>query len=223
MIYDVSAQFEEIINRAISQQIANLPLSYPCKVKKVQDDGVFVEIETMLNKDDVDVERIIPIMQSPYLVLPIKEGDLGIALNCSYLFEEMIEDNQIVENLPSTKENGLFFVPLVSKGGFKGKVGDTMLSSQDGSSKITLRQDQAEIVAGQNSKLDLAQEVVLASGSTIEVKGASATLGEILGDILDMLTNMNLDAVAGNGAPLNSPTLTSRLPQIIAKVQGNLK
>lgn len=179
-------------------------------------------------------------MQSPYLTLPIKEGDLGIALNCSFLFEDMIEENQIAENLPSTKENGLFFIPLVSKGGFKGEVGKTTLSSQDHTSSVNLSEKQIELKSGdttnaqfgdnsielnatQQTGLIMGSDISLVSGSTIEVKGVSATLGEILGDILTMLTSMNADPVAGNGAPLASPSLTSQLPQIQAKVQGNLK
>lgn len=206
MIYDVTAQFEEILNTAIAKQVENLPISYPCKVKSVENDGVYVTIETLLKKEKSDVDRKIPIMQSPYLTLPIQVGDIGIALNCSYLFEDAINDNEIPENQKSTKENALFFIPLVSKSKFKGKVGETQLSNKDNTSSLVLK-----------------ESVTLTSQSTIEVKGVSATLGEILGDIISMLTKMNLDPVAGNGAPLNSPTLASDLPQIQAKIQGNLK
>lgn len=240
MIFDVSTQFEELIKNAIKKQIDTLPISYPCKVKSVKDDGVFVEVEVMLPQEKSDTPTIIPIMQSPYLTLPIKEGDLGIALNCTYLFQDMVEDKKIEEPQKSIKENGLFFIPIVSKGGFKGEVGKTTLSSQDHTSSINLSEKQIELKAGdttnarfgdnsielnatQQTGLIMGSDVSLQSGSTVEIKGVTASLGEILGDILTMLTNMNADPVAGNGAPLNSPSLTSNLPQIISKVQGNLK
>lgn len=240
MIFDVSTQFEELIKNAIKKQIDTLPISYPCKVKSVKDDGVFVEVEVMLPQEESDTPTIIPIMQSPYLTLPIKEGDLGIALNCTYLFQDMLEDKKIEEPQKSIKENGLFFIPIVSKSGFKGEVGKTTLSSQDHTSTIDLGKKQIELKAGgttnaqfgdnsielnaaQQTRLIMGNDVSLQSGSTIKIKGVNSTLGEILGDILTMLTNMNLDPVAGNGAPLNSPSLTSDLPQIISKVQENLK
>lgn len=254
MIFDVSIQFEELIKNAIKKQIDTLPISYPCKVKSVKDDGVFVEVEVMLPQEESDTPTIIPIMQSPYLTLPIKEGDLGIALNCTYLFQDMIEDKKIEETQKSIKENGLFFIPIVSKSGFKGKVGETLLSSQNfksymriipesielktkainseseeiqlkigSTTKASFENNSITLQATSQSALTMGNDVSLASGSTIEIKGISSTLGEILGDILTMLTNMNLDLVAGNGAPLNSPSLTSNLPQIISKVQGNLK
>lgn len=261
MIFDVSAQFEEILERAIKKQIDVLPISYPCKVKAVQDDGVFVEIETLLPKDDCDTETIIPILQSPYFTLPINQGDIGLALNCSYLFDKVIEDEELQESAKSIKQNGLFFVPLVSKKSFKGEVGQTMLTSQDFNSKITLKENTIEstiskddtiktsilqtdteikikssdntnsvfgsdtitLQATNTTKLDMNTEVVLQSGSTIEAKGVSASLGEILGDLVDALTKMNADPVAGNGAPLASPTLTSTMPQILAKIKGNFK
>lgn len=240
MIFDVSAQFEELIKNAIKKQIETLPISYPCKVKSVKDDGVFVEVEVMLPQEKSDTPTIIPIMQSPYLTLPIKEGDLGIALNCTYLFQDMIEDKKIEEAQKSIKENGLFFIPIVSKSGFKGEVGKTTLSSQDHTTSINLSEKQIELKAGdttnaqfgdnsielnatQQTGLIMGSDVSLQSGSTVKIKGTTASLGEILEDILTMLTNMNADPVAGNGSPLNSPSLTNNLPQIISKVQGNLK
>lgn len=240
MIFDVSTQFEELIKNAIKKQIDTLPISYPCKVKSVKDDGVFVEVEVMLPQEKNDTPTIIPIMQSPYLTLPIKEGDLGIALNCTYLFQDMVEDKKIEEAQKSIKENGLFFIPIVSKSSFKGEVGKTTLSSQDHTSSINLGEKQIELKAGnttnaqfgdksielnatQQTGLIMGSDVSLQSGSTIEIKGTTASLGEILEDILTMLTNMNADPVAGNGAPLNSPSLTNSLPQIISKVQENLK
>lgn len=197
MIYDVTAQFAELMDNAIRKHLANLPLSYPCKVLKVHD--VFVEVVTLLKKDSADVSRVIPILQSPYLTLPIKEGDIGIALNCSFLFEALMQDNEITENIPATKQNGLFFVPLTSQSKFKGELGKTTLANQDHSCKINL------------------------DNSTIEIKGSSATLGEILTDLIDMLISLNADPIAGNGSPLASPTLATELPKIKAKITGNLK
>lgn len=240
MIYDISSDFEELINNFISKRLEVLPLSYPCKVSKVDDSGVYVEVETLLQKEEVDIPRIIPIMQSPYLTLPVSEGDLGIALNCSFLFAQIIEDEEITENERAVKENALFFIPLVSKGGFKGEVGKTILSDQEFKSTLTLEQEQITLNAtdsvsltmskeevnlqsSDTTTLKMSNEVSLQTAGTLEFKGATATLGEILGDILDMLTKANLDPVAGNGAPLNSPSLASSIPQIQAKIKGNLK
>lgn len=240
MIYDITSNFEAILENSIIKKIDTLPLSYPCKVSKVDDSGVFVEIETLLKKEEVDIPRFIPIMQSPYLTLPVKEGDIGIALNCSFLFSQIIEDEEITENERAVKENALFFVPLVSKSGFKGEVGKTILSDKEFKSTLTLEQEQITLKAtdsvslkmdkeevnlqsSDTTTLKMTNEVSLQTAGTLEFKGATATLGEILGDILDMLMNANLDPVSGNGAPLNSPSLASSIPQIQAKIKGNLK
>lgn len=223
MIYDITSNFEAILENSIIKKIDTLPLSYPCKVTKVDDSGVFVEIETLLKKDESDIPRIIPIMQSPYLTLPISEGDIGIALNCSFLFAQIIEDEEITENERAVKENALFFVPLVSKSSFKGEVGVTRLSDKEDTSSLTLNKNEAILKSSDDTSLTLTNEVSLQTAGTLEFKGATATLGEILGDILDMLTKANLDPVSGNGAPLNSPSLASSIPQIQAKIKGNLK
>lgn len=255
MIYDVSAQFEEILNKAIERKIENLPISYPCKVKKVQDDGVFVEIETLLVKGDTDIERIVPIMQSPYLTLPIKEGDIGIVLNCSYIFEDIIQDETISENQASIKENGLFFIPLVSKSGFKGKVGETLLSSQDFKSYMKIVPDSIELKtkainsesdsielkigsmssasfkdnsltlqANQGSRLTMDDEVSLSSLNTIELKGMTSTLGDILKDLIKILQSLSLAQSTAPGTPIVlPPTYSLDLFNLTAKIGGNFK
>lgn len=224
MIFDVSAQFEELIKNAIKKQIDTLPISYPCKVKSVKDDGVFVEVEVMLPQEKSDTPTIIPIMQSPYLTLPIKEGDLGIALNCTYLFQDMVEDKKIEEAQKAIKENGLFFIPIVSKSGFKGEVGKTTLSSQDHTSSINLSEKQIELKATQQTGLIMGSDVSLQSGSTIEVKGVSASLGEILGDLITALNTLSLTQSTAPGSPVTlPPNFLTDLTAIQTKITGNLK
>lgn len=241
MIFDVSAQFEELIKNAIKKQIDTLPISYPCKVKSVKDDGVFVEVEVMLPQEKSDTPTIIPIMQSPYLTLPIKEGDLGIALNCTYLFQDMIEDKKIEESQKAIKENGLFFIPIVSKSGFKGEVGKTTLSSQDHTSSINLSEKQVELKSGdttnaqfgdnsiklnatQQTGLIMGSDVSLQSGSTIEIKGTTASLGEILGDLITALNTLSLTQSTAPGSPVTlPPNFLTDLVAVQTKITGNLK
>ena len=241
MIFDVSAQFEELIKNAIKKQIDTLPISYPCKVKSVKDDGVFVEVEVMLPQEKSDTPTIIPIMQSPYLTLPIKENDLGIALNCTYLFQDMVEDKKIEEAQKSIKENGLFFIPILSKSGFKGEVGKTTLSSQDHTSSINLSEKQIELKAGdttnaqfgdksielkatQQTGLIMGSDVSLQSGSTVEIKGVTASLGEILGDLITALNTLSLTQSTAPGSPVTlPPNFLTDLTAIQTKITGNLK
>lgn len=224
MIFDVSSQFEELLKNAIKKQIDMLPLSYPCKVKSVKNDGVFVEIETMLPKKDSDTPTIIPIMQSPYLSLPVSEGDIGIALNCSYIFEDMIEDKKIENSQKSIKENGLFFVPVVSKNGFKGEVGKTTISSQDHSSSMVLEKNKVDIKATEQTSLSMGNDIILKSGSTVEVKGVTASLGEILGDLINALNSLSLTQSTAPGTPVTlPPNFLSDLISIKTKIEGNLK
>lgn len=267
MILDPTIQIQELIKKMIDERISNLPISFPCKVQEVQEDGVFVKVETLLKASENDIEKIIPILQSPYFTLPIKQGDIGLALNCSFLFEVLMSDEEISENQPTLQENGLFFVPLVSKENFKGEVNKTSLTSQTFDSKLTFSEKsiQWDVLDGstlktslvqndtsfslkcgeqtkasiedsaisfetsqtielktQSSSLSLGNETSL-KGNTLELSGASASVGKILNDICEMLLKANLDPVAGNGAPLNSPNLATTLPQIIAEIKANFK
>lgn len=228
MIIDHSLKLAKEIQKETQKVLSNLPQSFPCQVKSIQE-KVFVEVETLLPQNENDIPLIIPIMQSPYLNLPIKEGDIGIALNCSFLFEKALLNEKIEEKLNSIRQNGLFFIPLVSKDSYKGEESKTMLMSQDFSSNITLTKNQIDFKAGDqtkgsltNSSIELqSNEVKIESATLMELKGSSATLGEILSDLVTALTKMNADPVAGNGAPLASPTLSSEMPQILAKIKGS--
>lgn len=136
MQIDLSRQLSEMIDSAIDKRIQMLPASYPCQVVSV--DGVFVNVKTLLKSGINDIERRIPIIQSPYLTLPISAGDIGIALNCSYLFENILDGQEIQTNIKSQKENGLFFIPLVAGANQKNDTDSTTITNQNKDASIVL-------------------------------------------------------------------------------------
>lgn len=203
MGFEIYSDFEKAVKMLIEGAFRTLPLSYPCEVISVKDNAV--EVKTLLRPSDSDTPTIIPILESPYLTLPIKVGDIGLALNCSYLFSSILEGKEIQENILSQGRNGLFFIPLVKNNDLQNDRGSTTLTSQGGRNKVELRED----------------GITIEGDSSIEIKTGSTSLGEILGGICEALLNANLDPVAGNGAPLSSPTLASKMPELIAKINGS--
>lgn len=246
MILDTPQKLSELIAKIVDDRVSKLPISYPCKVVSVDsEDKVFVEVETLLPKDKNDVNLKIPILQSPYLTLPIKEGDIGLALNCSYLFEKKLLGEDIETKLQTIRANGLFFVPLVSKDDFKGEMGITSIISQDNTARISLKENTIESIiskddtlktsiiqsdseiklkSSDSTKFEMSTSVLLQSGSTIEAKGVSATLGEILSDLITALNTLSLTQSTAPSTPVVlPPNFLTDLTAIQTKIKANFK
>lgn len=175
-MFNIQDNLQSFLDSRIKKFIEELPISYPCKVKSFQDG--FVEVETLLKSDDTGIVVKIPIMQSPYLTLPIQEGDIGIALNCSYLFDTVIEDIEIKENIKTIGKNGLFFIPLLQSQRAN-ETSDITLSSCEGKTKAIFNdngyslniEDKTKITAT-NSDITIelgGQEVISSDGSVVNI------------------------------------------------------
>lgn len=89
--------------------------------------------------------------------------------------------------------------------------------------KSSITMDSTISMKSNQDNITMDNGIVINSSSPMEIKTNTSSLYEVLNDILNMLTKMNLDPVAGNGASLASPTLTAELPTIITKLNGVLK
>lgn len=150
MIPNITQNLQSLINSSIERYLGDLAKSYPCKVLSYSEG--LVEVETLLVKGKNDVPIKIPTIQSPYFTLPIQEGDIGLALNCSYLFAPILEDKDIETNILSTQKNGLFFLPLLQKNK-QYEAGDiTFKSAPELKSSLIINDESVNLVVAENTK-----------------------------------------------------------------------
>lgn len=150
MIPNITQNLQSLINASIERYLGDLAKSYPCKVLSYADG--LVEVETLLVKGKNDVPIKIPTIQSPHFTLPIKEGDIGLALNCSYLFAPILENKDIETNILSTQKNGLFFLPLLPKDK-QYEAGDiTFKSAPELKSSLIINDESVNLVVAENTK-----------------------------------------------------------------------
>lgn len=207
MILDTSTQFAEIVNKAINAKLSELPFSFPCKVTSIDDSGVYVNLETLLSKNQNDTEYSnIPIMQSPYITAPIKEGDIGIALNCSFLFDLLIEDKTIEFNQKTIRDNALFFIPIVSKANQQNDIKNLTLLNQNKDIKQIFSSDSISFdLKGKNIIFDntsITTDLSIVQNSLIDISGSG---GELINAFDIMVQLMDLLA-SGMSGSATSPT-----------------
>lgn len=205
MIIDVATQLSQAIDKSIQERIELLPKSFPCKITKVLDDGVFVEVETLLKKGENDIPLTIPVMQSSYFKVPYQVGDIGLALNCSFLFDVVLDDRDIEKNIEALKNNALFFVPLVPKKEQKQTIEDLVLLNKNKDIKLSLKNDDIEfnvkdkITAIRSYKIST--DLPIEQNGLIDISGVGGNLYSALNILLQL---MDLLASGMNGSATTS-------------------
>lgn len=150
MIPNISQNLQSLINSSIEDYLKELATSFPCKVLSFSDG--LVEIETLLPKSKNDIPIKIPTIQSPHFTLPIQAGDIGLALNCSFLFAPILENKQIDNPILSTQKNGLFFLPLLQKDKQNEPADITFKSAPELKSSLILNDESLNIVVAETTK-----------------------------------------------------------------------
>lgn len=226
MIFDTpSLLFEEISNQ-IAKNISQLPLSFPCEVTAIDSKNKgFVEIQTLLPQTQTDIKRVIPVLRSPYLSLPIKVGDIGIALNCSYLFEKALNDEKIEKSIVSSRMNGLFFVPLLPSSKVEDKDTECVIKSQNLKNKITLGEDNITASIQNKSVKFTDQEVdfgvkISQSQTPITIEGSGGSLYSAFNVMVQL---MDLLSSGMNGSATNNSAYTSGKTQLIESLKQIVK
>lgn len=151
MQFSRALDLKEFIKKLVKEILLET-ISFPCKVKEY--DGLFVKVESLLKDNDLGIIENVAVLQSPYLHLPIKENDMGICLNCDYLFYETMQDSEISDNCRSVGTNGLIFIPLVTEKNKQEDTESTILFNENRESKLTLK-DKNLIYENKNTTLKI--------------------------------------------------------------------
>lgn len=176
MFRDFNDLHKNFIQNIVNREIDKLPYSFPCVVKEY--DGVYLKVETLLKDDDKQEIDNVAILHSYYLHLPIKQGDIGLCLNCSYLFNEILENNTINDNNKSVGANGLFYVPLLSKQDKHNDIESTTLLSQDRQSYLNLKEKEITLTNGDVDIHVRGKDIEINNGDvTIKINGSDVKLG----------------------------------------------
>ena len=233
-----SSEYNKIeIQRVIDMYMANMPQNIPVKVDKINDNLTLDCSSLVDDRTFYNVQIFTPIGVSYKLERLV----YGILLNVPFYFYSILSDGSITETITSGQTQYGMFIPIIDNNNNFNKDIDLSLCNSDNTNKIELETDNIVINNkdkaymkledgsisisnnNDNNNIKLTTELAINSDKPISISTNTASLYEVLNDILNMLTKMNADPVAGNGSPLASPSLTSELPKIITKLNNVLK
>lgn len=224
MIYNIQTNLQTFINECINRAISQLPTSFPCQVLGFSN-GI-VKIQTLLIPTPNDTPLEIPALQSPYLTLPIQAGDIGIALNCDFLFDTLITQETLKKNVRATQKNGLFFIPLLpaSKQNLPTDITittpqkNTQIIAND-SQGVSITINKLNALSSNGTTLNTALPI-MQENTPIDISGSGGSLGSAISIIFQLL-----DALAsGMTGQTTNPTAYNTLkataqPQINAIIK----
>lgn len=179
MQYDFKHHQIQVIKELIHKELACLPISYPLEIIKY--DGIKAQVKILLKDyENVTLDDIC-IMQSPYLHLPIKQGDKGIGINAGYVFNELLEDKDITQNIKSVGGTALVFIPFVSESIKASDIESTILYNEARDSTLTLKEnnltyknENTELkIEGSDIEIDNKSVQIKISGSDIIISGGT--------------------------------------------------
>ena len=179
MNFDFKGYMVDSIEYLAEKNNANLPTCYPCEI--VEYDGVKAKVKVLLKDyDNVEFDDVC-IMQSPYLHLPIKAKDKGIAINAGYVFNELLEDKPITQNIKAIGSLALIFIPFVSESLKAEDIESTILTNETRESTLTLKEntltfDNKDLtlkIQGADVEIDNKSIQVKISGSDVIISGGT--------------------------------------------------
>lgn len=170
---------QNFINKLIDEKISPFEFGMPCEI--VEYDGVKAKVKVLLKDyDNVEFDDVC-IMQSPYLHLPIKAQDKGIAINAGYVFNELLEDKPITQNIKAIGSLALIFIPFVSESLKAEDIESTILTNETREATLTLKEntltyDNKELtlkIEGADVEIDNKSIQVKISGSDVIISGGT--------------------------------------------------
>lgn len=179
MNFDFKGYMVDSIEYLAEKNNANLPTCYPCEI--IEYDGVKAKVKVLLKDyDNVEFDDVC-IMQSPYLHLPIKAKDKGIAINAGYVFNELLEDKPITQNIKAIGSLALIFIPFVSESLKAEDIESTILTNETREATLTLKEntltfDNKDLtlkIQGADVEIDNKSIQVKISGSDVIISGGT--------------------------------------------------
>lgn len=108
-----TARLRTMIENIIDEKLNRLPISIPAKVAKRSKSTVNVIPVITFGMDAAQIDDV-PIAKSPYFNEPVKAGDYGMLIPCSYFYQSLVTDNlnTIEQVIPTVTTGNYIFLPL---------------------------------------------------------------------------------------------------------------
>ena len=115
--FEMTSQVDRLrtmISNIVDEKLNNLPISLPAKVVKRNKSTVSVlPLITFGTLDPAQIDDV-PIAKSPYLNEPLKAGDFGLLIPCSYFYQSIVTDGltKIDSVVPTVTTGNYLFLPI---------------------------------------------------------------------------------------------------------------
>lgn len=135
------------IENIVDERLNRLPISLPAKVDARKKSTV--SVTPILTFGTLPASRIddVPLMKSPYFNEPVKAGDYGLLIPCSYFYQSIVTDNlEKVDKVIQTVTTGNYvFLPLARVGDNPSDGVDSEIWSKGKSRYCRVKDDRIEL------------------------------------------------------------------------------
>ena len=193
------SMIEEIVNDAIDR----LPISIPAKVASRSKSTV--SVVPVITFGGLDAARIddVPIAKSPYFNEPIKAGDFGLLIPCSYFYQSIVTDslNEVKSVIPTVTTGNYIFVPLARVGDNPSTGIESEIWSKGKSRTLTVKDDKIQLGG--------------TTGNATEYAALNTALQSFIA-----IFNAHVHTSSAPGSPTTSPVTPATLDISASKVAG---
>ena len=136
-----------MISNIVDEKLNNLPISLPAKV--VKRNKSTVSVLPLITFGTLDAAQIddVPIAKSPYLNEPLKAGDFGLLIPCSYFYQSIVTDglNKIESVVPTVTTGNYLFLPITQVSADPSTGSETELWSNDLARYLRVKSTEIEL------------------------------------------------------------------------------
>lgn len=102
------------IENIVEEKLNRLPISLPAKVETRKKSTVSVTPVLTFGTLPASIIDDVPIAKSPYFNEPVKAGDFGLLIPCSYFYQSLVTDNlsKVDKVIPTITTGNYIFLPL---------------------------------------------------------------------------------------------------------------
>ena len=214
-------------------------------VTAVKENGFYVDVTTLINKEQQEPIENVPVVHNRYLNYYIVEGDIVMLLTISHLQENVLETGELLEAYPI---ESYIAIPMVLKTDYDYnnefrlrtpqktvditvneqkleallKAADVIINTQQ-NINLTTKQDTSitaeqniNAAATQNVSIEAKQKVSIITTQPMDIGTQSAKLGSLLVELANILSSAQAGPIPTQIGPQFGPSLGTSASQVTA-------